>query len=75
MLLDMRFIFSDRDSDMPSLTLYSSFIQEMSNGSLGKVAADAIAEEVWRQISMQYGETGFSPSGSFDFNVLMTIPF
>lgn len=71
---DLRKLLGAADGAPPSKESYAKYISDISSSSILPHITELIAEEVWTNLSTDFEGKPFTPSGSYDIDVLMTIP-
>ena len=71
---DLRKLLGAVDGTPPSKESYARYISDISSGTILPHIAESIAEEVWGNLTVDFAGQPFAPSGSYDIDVLMTIP-
>lgn len=71
---DMKKLLGEKDGSPPTKEAYIKYVLGIASNSVMPHIAEAIADEVWKNLSEIFEDKPFAPSGTYDIDILMTIP-
>lgn len=71
----MRRLFGEKDGAPTSKASYINYIREISSHAIMPHIAEQMADEIWKNVAQAGENKAFSPTGPYDIEILMTIPF